>query len=70
MPAKIDRRSKLISLLLGGAWALALIGAIYTFSSLIYVNLFTAVLTVLLGASPGLLMVLCLEYIILKSKKY
>ena len=53
----------------GAAWAVVLIGALSTFSSFLKINLFIAVLSAFIGAAPGLLIVLFLEYLVLKSEK-
>lgn len=55
--------------MLGAAWAIALIGALSAFSSFLKINLFVAVLSAFMGAVPGLLIVLFLEYLLLKSEK-
>ncbi len=55
--------------MLGGAWAIVLIGAISAFTSFLKINLFIAILSAFLGAMPGLLIVLFLEYLVLKSEK-
>ncbi len=55
--------------MLGAAWALTLIGALSAFFSFLKINLFFAVLSTFLGAIPGLLIVLFLEYLMLKSEK-
>ena len=60
--------SKLTSFMLGAAWALILIGAISAFTSFVKINFFTALLFAVIGAMPGLLIVLFLEYLILRSK--
>ena len=55
--------------MLGAAWALVLVGALSAFFSFLKINLFFAVLSAFLGAMPGLLIVLFLEYLMLKSEK-
>ena len=55
--------------MLGGAWAIVLIGATSAFISFLKINLFIAILSAFLGAMPGLLIVLFLEYLVLKSEK-
>ena len=60
--------SRLTSFMLGMAWALVLVGAVSAFYASVHVNLLTALLIGLLGAVPGLLLVLFLEYLLLKLK--
>jgi len=55
--------------MLGGAWAIVLIGATSAFIFFLKINLFIAILSAFLGAMPGLLIVLFLEYLVLKSEK-
>ena len=55
--------------MLGAAWAVVLIGALGAFLSFFKTNLFFAFLSGFLGAMPGLLIVLFLEYLMLKSEK-
>jgi len=66
---KTDTLAKLTNLMLGAAWAIVLIGMISAFTSFIKINLFAAVLSAFIGAFPGLLIVLFLEYLMLKSEK-
>ena len=61
--------SQLVNFLLGVAWAIAVIGATSTFLYFLKINFIIAILSAILGAVPGLLMVLFLEYLILKSEK-
>ncbi|HIP61186.1 MAG TPA: hypothetical protein EYG98_01365 [Sulfurovum sp.] len=69
MRLKTTTLSQLVNFLLGIAWAIAVIGAVSTFLSFLKINFFIAILSTILGAVPGLLMVLFLEYLILKSEK-
>jgi len=69
MRLKTTTLSQLVNFLLGVAWAIVVIGAVSTFLSFLKINLFIAMLSAILGAVPGLLMVLFLEYLILKSEK-
>ncbi len=55
--------------MLGGAWAIVLIGATSVSIFFLKINLFIAILSAFLGAMPGLLIVLFLEYLVLKSEK-
>ncbi len=69
MRLKTHTLSTLVNFLLGVAWAIAVIGAISTFFSFLKINFFIAILSAILGAVPGLLIVLFLEHLILKSEK-
>ena len=69
MRLKTTILSQLVNFLLGVAWAIAVIGAASAFLSFLKINFFIAILSTILGAVPGLLMVLFLEYLILKSEK-
>jgi len=55
--------------MLGAAWALVLLGALSAFLSFVKTNLLFALLSAFMGAMPGLLIVLFLEYLMLKSEK-
>ncbi len=61
--------ARLTSFMLGAAWALVLVGAFSAFFSFVKINLLFALLSAFLGAMPGLLIVLFLEYLMLKSEK-
>ena len=69
MRLKTTTLSRLTNVMLGAAWAIALIGALSAFSSFLKINLFIAILSAFMGAVPGLLIVLFLEYLLLKSEK-
>jgi len=60
--------STLVSFLLGAGWGIALIGALSMFFSFLHANIFVALISALIGAIPGLLMVVFLEYMLLKSE--
>jgi hypothetical protein len=68
MRLKRSTLSALVSFLLGAGWGIALIGALSMFFSFLSVNFFIALLSAILGAIPGLLMVVFLEYFLLKSE--
>lgn len=69
MRLKTHILSRLVNFLLGVAWAIVVIGAISTFFYFLKVNFLIAILSAILGAVPGLLIVLFLEYLMLKSEK-
>jgi len=58
----------LINFLLGVAWAFVFIGSLSTFLAFIKTSFFLAILSIIIGAIPGLFLVLFLEYFILKFK--
>ena len=61
-------RSKLgilVNFLLGVAWALVLIGVLYTFISYYRLSVIDALFMAFLGALPGLFIIVLLEYLIL-----
>lgn len=60
--------SFLVSFLLGAGWGIAFIGALSMFFSFLHANFFIALVSALIGAIPGLLMVVFLEYMLLKSE--
>jgi membrane associated rhomboid family serine protease len=61
--------SALVSFLLGAGWGIALIGALGMFASFLQVsNFFIAIFAALLGTIPGLVLVVLMEYILLKSE--
>jgi len=68
MRLKKSTLSSLISFLLGAGWGFALIGALSMFFSFLHANLFLAFVSAVLGAVPGLLIVVFLEYLLLKSE--
>jgi len=61
--------SLLINFLLGASWAFALIGASTLFFSLLNVGIIYAIFGSLLGALPGLFMVLLIEYFLMREEK-
>jgi len=58
-----------INFLLGVAWAVMLIGALTSFISFYESSILFAVISALIGATPGLLGVLALEYFITDKEK-
>ncbi len=59
-----------INFLLGVAWAFVLIGAVTSFFAFYSDNIFTAIISAAIGALPGMVAVLLLEYIITSKEKY
>jgi len=59
--------SSLVSFLLGAGWGIALIGALVAFFAFLKVGLLFAFLAAILATIPGLLIVVFLEYMLLKS---
>ena len=60
----------IINFLLGVAWAFVLIGAVTSFFAFYSDNILTAVISAIIGALPGLIAVLLLEYVITSKEKY
>ncbi|SFV89837.1 hypothetical protein MNB_SV-4-1020 [hydrothermal vent metagenome] len=58
-----------INFLLGVSWALMLIGAVTSFLSFYHTSFVFAVLSAAVGAIPGLVGVLLLEYLITDKEK-
>ncbi len=61
--------SLLINFLLGASWAFALIGASTLFFSFLDVGLIYALFGAMLGALPFFVMILFLEYFIMRQEK-
>jgi predicted membrane protein len=61
--------SLLINFLLGASWAFALIGASTLFFSFLSIGIIYALLGSLIGALPGLFMVLLIEYFLMREEK-
>ena len=59
-----------VNFLLGVAWASVLIGAVSFFLSFYQTSLFFAIVSAFVGALPGLIAVLLLEYFITNKEKY
>ncbi len=59
-----------VNFLLGVAWASVLIGAVSSFLSFYQTSLFFAIVSAFVGALPGLIAVLLLEYFITNKEKY
>jgi len=62
--------ARLISFLLGVAWAFVLLGIALTFLSYFRFSIVDALLFSFLGAIPGLLFVVVLEYILVSLQRY
>ena len=60
----------IINFLLGVAWASVLIGVSTSFFSFYNTSIFSAIIYAFIGALPGLVAVLLLEYIITSKEKY
>ena len=60
----------IINFLLGAAWAFVLIGAVTSFFAFYADSLVTAVISACIGALPGMVAVLLLEYIITSKETY
>ncbi len=61
--------SFVINFLLGVSWAVMLIGATTSFLSFFHGNIFFAIVSALIGAIPGLVAVVLLEYFITDKEK-
>jgi len=70
MRLQISTLARLISFLLGVAWAFVLIGIFFTLFSYFRFNIIDAFLMSFLGAIPGLMMVVLLEYILIGIQRY
>jgi predicted membrane protein len=68
MRLKKTTLSSLVSFLLGAGWGIAFLGAFSMFFSFLHANIFIALVSTVIGAVPGLLMVVFLEYLLLKSE--
>ncbi len=60
----------IVNFLLGVAWAAVLIGAVTSFFSFYSTSLLFAIVSSLIGALPGLIGILLLEYIITNKEKH
>ena len=60
----------IINFLLGVAWAFVLIGAATSFFAFYSDSILSAIISAVIGALPGLVAVLLLEYIITSKEKY
>jgi uncharacterized membrane protein YeaQ/YmgE (transglycosylase-associated protein family) len=60
----------IINFLLGVAWAAVLIGAVTSFLSFYSTSLLFAIVSAFIGALPGLIGILLLEYIITNKEKH
>jgi len=59
-----------VNFLLGVAWAFVLIGAVTSFLAFYSTNVFDAIISAFIGALPGLIGILLLEYIITSKEKH
>ena len=62
--------SFIINFLIGVAWAAVLIGAVTSFLSFYSTSLLFAIISAFIGALPGLIGILLLEYIITNREKH
>jgi len=60
--------SFLVNFLLGASWAFALMGATILFYLFINVGILYGLLAALIGAIPGLFLVLLIEYVFMKQE--
>ena len=60
----------IINFLLGVAWAFVLIGAVTSFLSFYSTSLLFAIVSFFIGALPGLIGILLLEYVITNKEKH
>ena len=69
---KIERSTlaRLISFLLGVAWAFVLLGITFTFLSYFKFSIIDAILFSFLGSIPGLFFVVTLEYILVGLQRF
>ena len=58
-----------VNFLLGVSWAVAVLGALTSFFALYQINLFQAVVWAVVGAIPGIVLVLLLEHFITSQEK-
>jgi len=59
-----------VNFLLGVAWAFSLLGAVSAFLSFYHENIFYAIVSAFIGATPGLIAILILEHIITSKEKH
>ncbi len=59
-----------VNFLLGVAWATAFLGAIYSFLAYYQESFFYSIVAFLIGALPGLAIVLLLEHFIVSQENY
>ncbi len=59
-----------VNFLLGVAWAAVLIGAVISFLSFYHNSFFFAIISIFVGALPGMVAVLILEHIITNKEKH
>ena len=70
MRLKSNSLGFIINFLLGVAWAFVLIGVSTSFFAFYSTSILSAIIYALIGALPGLVAVLLLEYIITSKEKY
>jgi hypothetical protein len=70
VPQKQSIIERLISLLQGASWALAVLGAFYAFSLLSPFGFFAALLAMFLGMLPGFVLVVICELAHLQFEKF
>lgn len=62
--------ARLVSFLLGVAWAFVLVGISFSFFSYFRLSIVDAFLMSFFGAMPGLIMVVLLEYVLIGMQRY
>ena len=62
--------ARLVSFLLGVAWAIVLVGISFSFLSYFRLSIVDAFLMSFFGAMPGLIMVVLLEYVLIGMQRY
>jgi hypothetical protein len=60
--------SLLVNFLLGASWAFAFAGATILFFIFLEIDVFSAILAGLLGALPGLFLILFIEYFLIRQE--
>ncbi|MDQ1326036.1 MAG: hypothetical protein QG564_1161 [Campylobacterota bacterium] len=70
MRLQASKLNFVVNFFLGVAWAFVLIGAVASFLSFYQINLLFAVVSAVMAALPGLLMVLILEHFITVQEQY
>jgi len=61
--------SLLINFLLGSSWAFAFLGAVIFFYLFLHIGIIYSIFASFLGATPGLFLVLLIEYFIMRQEK-
>ena len=70
MRLEISTLARLVSFLLGVAWAIVLVGISFSFLSYFRLSIVDAFLMSFFGAMPGLIMVVLLEYVLIGMQRY